>query len=400
MDTPTRNTPRTWRRLAVVVLIAVTLAAAYRYVTRPTPLPVRLWTVDRGRVEASVANTRAGTIEACRRSHLTPDVGGKVAHLPVKEGDRVKTGQVLLEIWHQDLEAQVELAKSEARSAQARVEEACLLAAVAQREAQRQVGLRQKHVTSEEQADRAVTDAKAREAACRAAHASAAVSTARVAVVEAEMARTILTAPFDGIIAKVNAELGEFVTPSPPGIPTPPAVDLIDDRCLYVSAPIDEVDAPAIRVNMDACVTLDAFPRRRCTAKVRRIAPYVLEKEKQARTVEVEVELTDPKDVEGLLVGYSADIEVVLETHDDVLRVPTEAVLEGYRVLVYREADSRLEERRFTPGLSNWRFTEVAAGLEAGERVVVSVGREGVQADAYVAPEPSETAQSSQRDKP
>jgi HlyD family secretion protein len=350
-----------------------------------------LWTVDRGRVEASVANTRAGTIEACRRSHLTPDVGGKVSRLPIKEGDRVKAGQVLLEIWHEDLAAQVELAKSEARSAQARAEEACLLAAVAEREARRQVGLRQKNVTSEEQVDRAVTDAKAREAACRAARANATVSTARIAVVEAEMARTILTAPFDGIVAKVNAELGEFVTPSPPGIPTLPAVDLIDDSCLYVSAPIDEVDAPAIRIDMDACVTLDAFPRRRCTGKVRRIAPYVLEKEKQARTVEVEVELTDPKDVEGLLVGYSADIEVTLETHDDVLRVPTEAVLEGYRVLVYREADSRLAERRFTPGLSNWRFTEVTVGLEAGERVVVSVGREGVQAEAYVVPEPSPT---------
>jgi HlyD family secretion protein len=400
MDTPTRNTPRTWRRLAVAMLIAAALAAVYRYVSRPTPLPVRLWTVDRGRVEASVANTRAGTIEACRRSHLTPDVGGKVARLPVQEGDRVKANQVLLELWNEDLKAQIQLAESEARAAQARVEEACLLAAVAEREARRQIGLRQKNVTSEEQADRAVTDAKAREAACRAARAGANVSTSRIAMLKADMARTILKAPFDGIIAKVNAELGEFVTPSPPGIPTPPAVDLIDDHCLYVSAPIDEVDAPAIRVDMDACVTLDAFPRRRCSGKVRRIAPYVLEKEKQARTVEVEVALTNPTDLEGLLVGYSADIEVVLETHDDVLRVPTEAVLEGYRVLVYREADSRLEERHFMPGLSNWRFTEVTSGLEAGERVVVSVGREGVQADAYVVPEPSTSTQPSQRDEP
>ena len=62
----------------------------------------------------------------------------------------------------------------------------------------------------------------------------------------------MLTAPFDGVVAEVNAELGEYVTPSPPGIPTPPAVDLIDDRCLYVTAPIDEVDAPEIRTGMPA----------------------------------------------------------------------------------------------------------------------------------------------------
>jgi HlyD family secretion protein len=316
-------------------------------------------------------------------------VGGKVARLPVREGDRVEAGQVLLEIWNDDLEAQVQLASSEAASAQARADEACLMAAVAEREAQRQLGLRKKALTSEEATDRSVTDAKARAAACRAARAGTEVSQARLAVAQADVARTILTAPFAGVVAKLNAELGEFITPSPPGIPTPPAVDLIDDRCLYVSAPIDEVDAPSIRVNMEACVSLDAFPARRCHARVRRVAPYVLEQEKQARTVEVEVELTDPKDLEGLLVGYSADIEVTLAAHDNVLRLPTEAVLEGYRVLVYREQDGRLEERTFVPGLSNWRFTEVTSGLEAGERVVLSVGREGIQAGAYVVPETS-----------
>jgi HlyD family secretion protein len=344
-------------------------------------------------VEASVANTRTGTIEACRRSHLAPAVGGKVARLPVKEGDRVEAGHVLLEIWHDDLDAQVQLALSEAAAAQARADETCLLAAMTAREAQRQLGLREKALTSEEAADRAATDAKAREAACRAARAGAEVSRARIAVAKAEVARTLLKAPFAGVVAKVNAELGEFVTPSPPGIPTPPAIDLIDDRCLYVSAPIDEVDAPSIRVNMDACVSLDAFPKRRCHGRVRRVAPYVLEKEKQARTVEVEVELTNLEDLEGLLVGYSADIEVVLDAHDDALRIPTEAVLEGYRVLIYREEDGRLEERSFVPGLANWRFTEVTSGLEGGERVVVSVGREGIQAGAYVVPEMSAAEQ-------
>lgn len=387
MGSPTRKRAPTWRRLGLVVLIAVAVVASYHYFSRPTPLRALMWTIDQGRVEASVANTRAGTIKACRRSHLAPVVGGKVAYLPTKEGDRVQAGQVLLEIWHDNLDAQLHLARREAAAAQAHADEACLLAAVAVREAQRQVGLRQKNVASEEQVDRAVTDAKAREAACRATRASAEVSKARITVVETEVAQTILTAPYDGIVAKVNTELGEFVTPSPQGIPTPPAIDLIDDRCLYVSAPIDEVDAPAIRVNMDARVTLDAFPQRRFHGKVRRIAPYVLEKEKQARTVEVEVALTDSKDMEGLLAGYSADIEVVLQAHDPVLRIPTEAVLEGYRALVYRPAEGRLEERRFVPGLSNWRFTEITSGLKEGEQVVVSVGREGIRAGAYVVPE-------------
>ena len=64
-----------------------------------------------------------------------------------------------------------------------------------------------------------------------------------------------------------------------------------------------------------------------------------------------------------LLVGYSADIEVILAVRDDVVRVPTAALLEGSRVLV-AGADGKLEERKIKTGLANWEYTEVAAGLK------------------------------------
>ena len=206
------------------------------------------------------------------------------------------------------------------------------------------------------------------------------------------MALTLLEAPFDGVVAEVNAELGEYVTPSPPGIATLPAVDLIDDRCLYVAAPIDEVDAPRIRTGMLACVSLDAFTGQWCDAEVRRIAPYVLDREKQARTVEVEVEIGAVDDDTRLLPGYTADVEIVVQARNDVLRVPTEAILEGYRVLVYGEADGVLELRAFEPGIANWRHTQVTSGLELGDRIVYSIDREGVESGARVTPEPADPA--------
>ncbi len=141
---------------------------------------------------------------------------------------------------------------------------------------------------------------------------------------------------------------------------------------------------------MPACVSLDAFPERRCNARVRRIAPYVLDVEKQARTVEVEVELDGEADGAGLLPGYTADVEIIIEQRDGVLRLPTETVLEDSKVLVYREADGTLESRAFEAGISNWRFTEVVSGLEEGEWVVVSVDREGVEAGADAIPDDAE----------
>ena len=70
---------------------------------------------------------------------------------------------------------------------------------------------------------------------------------------------TYLRAPFAGIVAEINGEIGEYVTPSPPGVATPPAVDLIDYSCLYVTAPIDEVDAGDLHTGLPARVSLDAF---------------------------------------------------------------------------------------------------------------------------------------------
>lgn len=376
------------RSLLVIVIIAAIIAAGW-YITRPSPVVVALYTVAKGNVEATVSNTRVGTVKACRRSMLAPVTGGKVANLSVKEGDTVEAGQLLLEIWNEDLKSELRLAKARKIAAQADARGACAKAEGAKRDLKRIQGLVKDKLVSEESVDTAATRSEAEQAVCEAARASINVNDAQIAVVNSELERTQIHAPFSGVIAEVNTELGEFVTPSPPGIPTLPAIDLLDLSCFYVSAPIDEVDAPPITRGMHACVKLDAFPERRCQGVVRRVAPYVLDVEKQARTVEVEVELNDPEDIRGLLPGYSADIEILLETHKDVIRIPTEAVLEGNRVLFYDEKTGYLEERKFVPGLSNWNFTEVKSGLKVGDKMVLSVGREGVTAGIKVIPEVS-----------
>lgn len=378
---------RSLLKLALVVAVVAGGVVAWQRYSAPGPIAVRLAPVERGTVESTVTNTRAGTVKACRRSKLSPRIGGQVSRLPVREGDRVSTGQVLLVLWNEDAQARLDLAAGEADVAEARASEACLTAEVAAREARRLEKLATQHLVAEEQSDRATTEARAREAACRGAQASREVAKANTKAARAAFDTTFLKAPFDGIVAEVNAEIGEFVTPSPPGIPTPPAVDLIDARCVFVTAPIDEVDAPAIRERMPACVSLDAFPERRCGAHVRRIAPYVLDREKQARTVEVEVEFAAGAEVERMLPGYTADVEIVLERHDDVVRVPTEALLEDDRVLVYVGQDVPVEARTLRRGLSNWRFTEVLEGLEPGEQIVLSIDREGVEPGALVQPE-------------
>jgi HlyD family secretion protein len=377
-------------RTALLVVLALGLiAATIWYFTRPKPVPVTLAVVDTGPVERTVSNTRAATVTACRRAKLAPQSGGQIAKLAVREGDRVKRGQVLLELWNRDLVARERLARDQLAASQAHAQEVCLAADLAERDAQRAQQLKRQGFISAEQVDRAASQAQSRRAGCSAAHADVEQSRSRIAAAQADLSRTVLRAPFDGVVAEVSGELGEFTTPSPPGIPTPPAIDLIDDSCLYVTAPIDEVDAPAIRLDSPARISVDAFAPRKFTAHVRRIAPYALDREKQARTVDVEVEFDNPKESEAMLVGYSADVEIVLDSRASVLRIPTAALQEGNRVLVFGERDGRLEERRIETGLSNWGHTEVRAGLAAGEQVVLSLERAGVKAGARARPESS-----------
>jgi len=366
----------------MAALIAAGLLFAIQRLTEKDPITVEVAAVDRGRVDATVANTRAGTVHACRRARIAPSVGGTVARLLVREGDQVTTNQLLLELWNQDIAAELELAAREAVASRAMATEACVRADAADREAQRFVELKKKGLAAEDSVDRAVSTAQALRAGCKAAEAQASVSAARREVIQAQLIRTQLRAPFAGRVAELNAELGEFVTPSPPGIPTPPAVDLVDTSCLYVSAPLDEVNAPKVRPGMPARISLDAWPDRLFDGRVRRVAEYVLEAEKQARTVEVEAEFANSQSVDNLLPGYSADVEVLLEVRENVLRIPREALLEDERVLVLDEESGALQERKITVGISNWKLAEVRDGLVEGERVVVSVDREGVEPGA------------------
>lgn len=357
--------------------LAIAVIAVWFWSRRPQPVTVDVVAVESGVVAETVTNTRAGTIEACRRARLAPPMGGQIASLPVKKGDAVKQGQLLLELWNEDVRAQLTLAERDVVAAQARADEACVSATVARREADRIATLLERKLVAVDAAERSKGEADSREAACRAATQNTLVSRSRIDNARAALDRTQLRAPFAGVVAEINGELGEFVTPSPIGIATPPAVDVVDTSCIYITAPIDEVDAPRIREGMPARVTLDAFRDRSFPAHVRRVAPYVLEVEKQARTVEIEAEL-EATDERALLPGYSADVEVVLDERKAVLRVPTRVLLEGRRVYVFDPEAGQVRLREVTPGLSNWEYTEVAAGLAAGELVVTSIDRENL----------------------
>ncbi|MBX3628432.1 MAG: efflux RND transporter periplasmic adaptor subunit [Nitrosomonas sp.] len=371
------------RFIAITGFLTLTAAAAW-YFTRPGPVEVEISVIQYDRVETTVVNTRAGTIKACQRASLAPAFGGQITSILVKEGDYVEKNQILLELWNVDLVAQQELAERQLSMSRQREREACILAENAWRESYRTQQLIDEGFISPQRAEDADANARARQANCDAARSDIKRAQAQVEVARAGLERTVLKAPFSGIVAKITGEVGEYATPSPPGIPMPPVIDLIDNRCLYVLAPMDEVDAPKIELGQLARITLDAMPDKVFHGSVKRIAPYVTEIEKQARTVDIEVSFnTIPEN--NLLAGYSADVEVILDSHDHVLRIPTQAIRQNNTVWIIN-TEGRLAERTIEIGLTNWSYTEVIHGLDEGDRVLISFDLDEIKPGILVRP--------------
>jgi len=376
----------------VLVLVVVAVVIYVVMGREQDPITVSAVYPEIRTVEQTVSNTRAGTIDACRRSKMSPAIGGQIASLHVKEGDLVQKDQILIELWNKESKARVKESKARVKAAERSAQQVCILSDRAQREAKRKTELLERGLASEEVTETAVSNAESQSAACDAALTQVEVYQASVEVIEASLERTMLIAPFDGIIAEIEGELGEYVTPSPVGVATKPTVDLIDSSCIYISAPIDEIDAPEVVSGMTARITMDAFGNQEFPATVRRVAPYVLDLEKQARTVEIEAVFDNPD--QTLLPGYSADIEVIIERVENTLSIPTQMIMRDNFVYVIDPETMTLTKKQIEVGIGNWQYTEVTNGLSEDDQVVLSVDREGVKAGVKVEVEKDDAEES------
>ncbi len=370
------------RRIAVFAIIAAAAVTLRFTLFRSAPVPVTVFRVAPGRVEETVTNSKAGTIQSRRRATLSTEVGGRVAELPVRKGDRVRSGEILLKIAQAEYRAQVELPARALDAAHASEREACLSAEQASRELDRYAKLARDRIVSREILDQYQSQRDVAVASCDAARAGIAQAAAALDVARAALAKTVLKAPFDGVVADLKTDVGEYIMPSPPGLPIPPVLEVIDTDAIYVSVPMDEVDVGRVRSGLPVRITMDAYPGRSFPGRVTRVAPYVLDVQEQNRTFEIEAEFGDSAFARTLLPGTSADVEVLLDARDGVLRVPSYALIEGSKVLVVR--DGRLVAVPVKTGLRNWEFVEVREGLARGEVVAVSLDRAEIREGARV----------------
>lgn len=350
--------------LAAGILIRVTLF-------QERAIDVEVTTVGAGPVEDVVVNSEAGTVKARSRARLGVEAIGRVAEIPHREGSTVNAGDLLLRLEPTTEKTRLEAARRNAEVQRATLAGARSSADLAQTSMDRIASLHSRGLASQaqldeirEQAERAKSEVRAAEARLRSAETA-------VRLAQDDLTHGEIRAPFDGTIAQRLVEIGEQVSPGQP------LLELVSLSRIYVGAPIDERDAGRLQVGFPTRVTVDTYPGVVWKSRLTRISPVVETAKEQNRTQEIEADL--PADSTGPhpRPGMTADVEIVLERRDRVLRVPTLAVIDGQRVFVIEKG--RAASRAVKVGLRSWEWSEVLAGLRRGERVITSLDRPGLK---------------------
>lgn len=374
--------------------------------------PEKLATVQQGSIAKSVVAT--GKIEALSQVDIKSKASGIIKYLYVNAGDRVREGQLLVELDKEILEAQLKQAKafldaaesklqemqSQDRTYQANLEKAQLEAeskdydfAVA--EYKRVQGLYHQGLISKADFDTAEQKMKAAEvnrnslrAAVKVKEAeleqnSRTIETVRAELVQAQaqfeqaqqnLAYASIRSPISGVVLSRELEVGDAVSSILQlGSNATLIMTLGDVQELYVKGKVDETDIGLVKVGQPVRVTVDAYKNRTFQGKVFRIAPMGIEKDNVTR---FEVRVSIANDLDLLKVNMSANAEIVLEEHRDVLVLPESALIYNEKRETFVEvpdASTRTGRRQVAVkiGLSNGARTELLSGLKLGDKVVL-----------------------------
>lgn len=364
--------------LLVGLLVLVGGGAYWALQDRLFPLPVvkvetaRIMT--KGQVSAQL--TATGYLESRWQAAVGAKVPGRIANIPVEEGDKVKAGDVLAELEHSDLDATLASRQVAVDLAEAEVAEAEYTLAQAERDMHRQRELYDRNAGTLEAVEQAETAYKVAQATLAARQ--AAVASAKSSVVEAEEAikNMFIYAPFDGTVVTKDAEQGESIMPGGMGASSGrgSVITLAKLDELEVDTDVKEDYLSQLRKGQPAQVIVDAVPGHRYKARLREIIPMG---DRTRGIVKVKVQILDPD--ERLFPELSATVLFLPDSaetsrpQDKEVFIPVAAVQgSGEDKYVWLLSDDRVRKVAITiGGEPNEGLVPILEGLQGGERVIV-----------------------------
>lgn len=331
-----------WIIGGIVVLVVALIVAAN--VARSSRSGVTSVQFARVRSEDITARVRApGKIEARTQVKVSADIMGKIVRLAVKEGDRVKRGQLMLQLDDTQYRANVNQAAASLASARNHLSDARHALTLQQSTYTRQQKLWEQKLLSQAEWDLANNQIASARLAVESAQEEVARSQAAVQGAEDNLRKTRFVAPLDGVVSALNVEQGEIVITGTMNNPGTEILTVSDLSRMLVRADVDETDVVDMRLGEKAKITVDAMPDTSFQGTVIEIGNTA--KRSITSTVEgqtnFEVKVVFDSDVPQVRPGMTADVEIETATHQKALGVPIQAVV----VRSQRELDRAMKKK-------------------------------------------------------
>jgi RND family efflux transporter MFP subunit len=368
------NKSNTHRKLivAVIALTAaalVTVAACKKQAAKTGATaetygatPVKVFKARRERITEKIAYT--GTLEAVTKINITPETGGKISRIYVQAGDRVAKGQLLAELETETIRLQLKQVEAGVAVAEASYADAL-------RNKERMDRLIKESAVSEMQREKIQLAFDA---------ASAQLEQARAGLNMARHALdvSLMKAPFAGVVASKNAEVGDVINPMMGGFGggAGGVLTLMDYSKIKLAVAVSSEDIGRIRKGLEAVLRVGAFPGRDFRGTVRVVN---LTADPLSKKFGVEVVIDNPD--AALRPGTFGDLVFEVESHENALVIPQKAILENTHVFIVE--GGKAVKKSVALGLQNTTMVEILEGLAEGAAVVVE-GNYGLEEGAAV----------------
>ena len=392
-----------WKWLLVLFLAVVVGLAAGGYFIAQTEqfrsflsnfnpgdkaLEVRIAKAEKGTLTRTV--NAAGSIEPKTKVQISAQVAARITAIPFREGEAVKAGDVVVRLDDRDTAARLESAQASLRAEEARLAGNDATLARAMAEFKRQTDLTQSGDASASTLEAALSDYKRSQSAVEASRHAIEIARANITQAQKDLDNTVIRAPFDGLITKRNAEVGELVLVGTLNNAASVIMEIADLNFMLMKARVDEANIAPIKTGQKAKIFINAYLGQTFEGVVERVD--------LARQVErdgtgyflVEIAINKP---DGLLLrsGLQANTDIEVESFYDVVKVPSQAIVDrrvdelpkaagesplvdkskAFARAVFRVVDGKTVLTPVSVGPSDLTHTIITAGLDADNALVI-----------------------------
>lgn len=359
--------------LAVVVVIALSRRGG-------NAAAVTLAKVGPRTIKSSVL--ASGQFAYKDKVELRSQVSGQIVALPVKEGDNVKQGEVVLRIDPKTYEANVAQQQAQVALQRYAIHDAQLKLDNLKLQWQRKTKLYKQGLLDADSYDQLTNQYRLAQVDLSSSKESLSVAQAQLQYAREQLAKTVISAPLNGIVTSLNVKAGESVIPGTTNIPGSTLMTIGDPSELLAEVNVDEADIAHVALDETAEVTSTAYPGDTLRGEVTFVAPAAtIMPGQQGEGFLVKIRIANPKHL-AIRPQMTCRAEIYTRSAKNALAVPVGAILFSDKqkqtkslfsdqgAYVFVDADGKAERRKVTLGISSDEWQEIKSGLKSGDEVI------------------------------